>query len=134
MIDETFDDYLDEQGHIKLPEDKTLIDFVDKHSGENEDDLAYRYIDYSRERDGEYQELTWRQFGLRLRAVAARLQQVTKPFDRVACSARRAWTTSSRCSARSMRAISLSRCSTRRSPATPTGCTPCSVTASRRQS
>jgi fatty acid CoA ligase FadD32 len=84
MIDETFDDYLDEQGHITLPEDKTLIDFVDKHSLENEDDLAYRYIDYSRERDGEYQELTWAEFGRRLRAVAARLQQVTKPMDRVA--------------------------------------------------
>jgi len=84
MIDETFDDYLDEQGHIKLPDDKTMIDFVDKHSRENENDLAYRYIDYSRERDGEYQELTWGQFGKRLRAVAARLQQVTKPGERIA--------------------------------------------------
>ncbi|GAJ80589.1 putative long-chain fatty acyl-AMP ligase [Nocardia brasiliensis NBRC 14402] len=84
MIDETFDDYLDDQGNIKIRGDKTLIDFVDKHSAENGDDLAYRYIDYSRERDGEYHELTWRQFGVRLRAVAARLQQVTEPGDRVA--------------------------------------------------
>nr|WP_024802643.1 long-chain-fatty-acid--AMP ligase FadD32 [Nocardia sp. BMG51109] len=81
---ETFDDYLDEQGNIKILGDATLIDFVDKHSAANGDDLAYRYIDYSRERDGEYHELTWRQFGVRLRAVAARLQQVTKPRDRVA--------------------------------------------------
>ncbi len=84
MIGETFDDYLDEQGDIKILGDATLIDFVDKHSAANGDELAYRYIDYSREREGEYHELTWRQFGARLRAVAARLQQVTKPRDRVA--------------------------------------------------
>ncbi|BCK58072.1 long-chain-fatty-acid--AMP ligase FadD32 [Nocardia wallacei] len=84
MIGETFDDYLDEQGNIKILGDATLIDFVDKHSAANGDELAYRYIDYSRERDGEYHELTWRQFGVRLRAVAARLQQVTRPRDRVA--------------------------------------------------
>ncbi|MCP9625332.1 long-chain-fatty-acid--AMP ligase FadD32, partial [Nocardia otitidiscaviarum] len=81
---ETFDDYLDEHGNIKITGDWTLIDVVDKHSETNQDDLAYRYIDYSRERDGEYHELTWRQFGVRLRAVAARLQQVTRPGDRVA--------------------------------------------------
>ncbi|WP_433524101.1 long-chain-fatty-acid--AMP ligase FadD32 [Nocardia pseudovaccinii] len=84
MIDETFDDYLDDQGNIKIRDDKTLIDFVDKHSAENGDGLAYRYIDYSRERDGEYIELTWHEFGVRLRAVAARLQQVTRQGDRVA--------------------------------------------------
>jgi fatty acid CoA ligase FadD32 len=84
MIGENFDDYLDEQGNIKILGDATLIDFVDKHSATNGDDLAYRYIDYSRERDGEFHDLTWRQFGVRLRAVAARLQQVTRPGDRVA--------------------------------------------------
>ncbi|KAF0846084.1 long-chain-fatty-acid--AMP ligase FadD32 [Nocardia caishijiensis] len=84
MIGETLDDYLDEQGAIRIPGDQTLIDFVDKHSEANGDELAYRFIDYSRERDGEYQELTWREFGVRLRAVAARLQQVTEPGDRVA--------------------------------------------------
>nr|WP_324197548.1 long-chain-fatty-acid--AMP ligase FadD32 [Nocardia abscessus] len=83
-MDETFDDYLDDQGNIEIRGDKTLIDFVDKHSAENGDGLAYRFIDYSRERDGEYHELTWQQFGVRLRAVAARLQQVTRPGDRVA--------------------------------------------------
>nr|WP_308212179.1 MULTISPECIES: long-chain-fatty-acid--AMP ligase FadD32 [Nocardia] len=81
---ETYDDYLDEHGHITIPDDSTWIDFVDRHSTTNGDELAYRYIDYSRERDGEYHELTWRQFGVRLRAVAARLQQVTSPRDRVA--------------------------------------------------
>ena len=84
MIGKTWDDYLDEQRNIKIRGDSTLIDFVDMHSAANGDELAYRYIDYSRERDGEYLELTWRQFGVRLRAVAARLQQVTQPRDRVA--------------------------------------------------
>src|SRR5699024_10654543 len=46
--------------------------------------LAYRYLDYSTSRDGEVHELTWEEFGLRTRAIAARLQQVTEPGDRVA--------------------------------------------------
>ncbi len=84
MIGETFDDYLDERGNITMPDNQTMIDLVDKHSAAQGDELAYRYVDYSRERDGEYFELTWNQFGVRLRAVAARLQQVTQPGDRVA--------------------------------------------------
>lgn len=84
MTDDSFDDYLDEAGNITLPENRTLVDYVEKHTRNDANDLAYRYIDYSRERDGEYHDLTWKQFGVRLRAVAARLQQVTKPRDRVA--------------------------------------------------
>ena len=84
MTDETFDDYVDETGNISIPEGRTLVDYVEKHTRNDANDLAYRYIDYSRERDGDYQDLTWKEFGIRLRAVAARLQQVTKPGDRVA--------------------------------------------------
>ena len=84
MTDETFDDYLDDTGNIRIPEGRTLVDYVEKHTRNDANTLAYRYIDYSRERDGEYQDLTWKEFGIRLRAVAARLQQVTKPGDRVA--------------------------------------------------
>ncbi|WP_327094578.1 long-chain-fatty-acid--AMP ligase FadD32 [Nocardia vinacea] len=83
-MEETFDDYLDETGNIRIPDDHTLVDHVEKHTRNDANTLAYRYIDYSRERDGEAQELTWREFGIRLRAVAARLQQVTNPGDRVA--------------------------------------------------
>lgn len=79
-----FDDYLDEQGQIRLTPGHTLVDYVDDHTRNNASELVYRYIDYSRERDGEAHELTWGQFGLRLRAVAARLQQVTEFGDRVA--------------------------------------------------
>ncbi|HLS75345.1 MAG TPA: long-chain-fatty-acid--AMP ligase FadD32 [Nocardia sp.] len=83
-MEETFDDYLDETGNIRIPEGQTLVDHVEKHTRNDANTLAYRYIDYSRERDGEVHELTWQQFGVRLRAVAARLQQVTKRGDRVA--------------------------------------------------
>lgn len=79
-----FDEYVDETGHITLMPGSTLVDYVEQHTRENSDELAYRYIDYARERDGEVHELTWTEFGVRLRAVAARLQQVTKPGDRVA--------------------------------------------------
>ncbi len=79
-----FDDYIDENGHIVIAEGKTLVRHVEVNVAENADTLAYRFMDYSRERDGEAHELTWSQFGIRLRAVAGRLQQVTKPGDRVA--------------------------------------------------
>ncbi|RMI34211.1 long-chain-fatty-acid--AMP ligase FadD32 [Nocardia stercoris] len=84
LTDETFDEYLDDTGNIYIPEGHTLVDYVEKHTRNDANTLAYRYIDYSRERDGEYKDLTWQEFGIRLRAVAARLQQVTKPGDRVA--------------------------------------------------
>lgn len=83
-MDETFDDYLDENGNITIPDDRTLVDHVEMHTRNDANTLAYRYIDYSRELDGEVHELTWQEFGVRLRAVAARLQQVTTPGDRVA--------------------------------------------------
>ena len=79
-----FEEFIDENGQIVLPEGNTLLDHLEQHFAENGDDLAYRYIDYSRERDGEVHELTWQQFGVRLRAIASRLQQVTEPGDRVA--------------------------------------------------
>ncbi|MFG1785016.1 long-chain-fatty-acid--AMP ligase FadD32 [Rhodococcus oryzae] len=79
-----FDDYVDDAGNIRLMPGSTLVDHVEQHTRENADELAYRYIDYSREREGEVHELTWTQFGNRLRAVAARLQQVTEPGQRVA--------------------------------------------------
>ncbi len=84
MLNSEFEQFLDESGNIRFTEDATLVDYVERHVREEADTLAYRFIDYSRERDGEPQDLTWAQFGKRLRAVAARLQQVTQPGDRVA--------------------------------------------------
>lgn len=79
-----FEEFIDENGQIALPEGSTLLDHLEQHTASNGDELAYRYIDYSRNRDGDVDELTWAQFGVRLRAIAARLQQVTNPGDRVA--------------------------------------------------
>ncbi|MFT4125043.1 MAG: long-chain-fatty-acid--AMP ligase FadD32 [Gordonia sp. (in: high G+C Gram-positive bacteria)] len=84
MLNTEFDQFLDKDGHISITNEATLVDYVERNVREQADALAYRFIDYSRERDGEPQDLTWAQFGKRLRAVAARLQQVTKPGDRVA--------------------------------------------------
>ena len=79
-----FDEFLDETGNLHFTEEDTLVDYVERNVREKADTLAYRFMDYSRERDGEPIELTWAQFGKRLRAIAARLQQVTQPGDRVA--------------------------------------------------
>ncbi|MGU3437323.1 long-chain-fatty-acid--AMP ligase FadD32 [Actinomycetes bacterium M1A6_2h] len=80
----SFDDYVDENGRITIAEGMTLVRHVEGNVAENGDALAYRYVDFSRERDGEVHELTWSQFGARLRAVGARLRQVTNQGDRVA--------------------------------------------------
>ncbi len=84
MLSTELEDFIDETGNISFTEEATLVDYVEQNVREQADTLAYRFIDYSRERDGEPQDLTWAQFGKRLRAVATRLQQVTKPGDRVA--------------------------------------------------
>ncbi|GAA3036270.1 long-chain-fatty-acid--AMP ligase FadD32 [Gordonia defluvii] len=84
MLNTEFEQFLDENGNLSFNEDATLVDYVERNVRDQADTLAYRYIDYSRERDGEAQDLTWAQFGKRLRAVAARLQQVTEHGDRVA--------------------------------------------------
>lgn len=81
---ELIDDFFDDQGRVTLDPGRTLVDYVEENAVTAAGTLAYRYIDYSQTRDGEAHELTWEQFGLRLRAVAARLQQVTEPGDRVA--------------------------------------------------
>ncbi|GAC70941.1 long-chain-fatty-acid--AMP ligase FadD32 [Gordonia soli] len=84
MLSTELEQFLDDTGNLHFTEDYTLVDYVEQNVREQADTLAYRFIDYSRERDGEPQDLTWAQFGKRLRAVAARLQQVTEPGDRVA--------------------------------------------------
>jgi len=77
-------DYLDVDGSIVLPEDVNLVTFLDRHIAEIGDAIAYRYLDYTQHADGKVINLTWTGLGARLRAVAARLQQVTSGGDRVA--------------------------------------------------
>ncbi|OBI53893.1 fatty acyl-AMP ligase [Mycobacterium sp. E787] len=77
-------DYLDAEGHIALPDDATLTSRLYRNIAELGDAVSYRYLDYGHVADGEPVELSWTRLGVRLRAVGARLQQVTAPGDRVA--------------------------------------------------
>jgi fatty acid CoA ligase FadD32 len=71
-------------GRIKFPENANLVRHVERWATVRGDKLAYRFLDYSTERDGVVRDISWAQFGARNRAVGARLQQVTQPGDRVA--------------------------------------------------
>jgi acyl-CoA synthetase (AMP-forming)/AMP-acid ligase II len=77
-------DYLDADGSIVLPAGVNLVTFLDRHITDIGDAIAYRFLDYARDADGEMIELTWAELGARLRAIGARLQQVTSRGDRVA--------------------------------------------------
>jgi fatty-acyl-CoA synthase len=75
---------LDADGGIILPSDATLISLIDRNIANVGDAVAFRYLDYAGPFEGRAVELTWTQLGDRLRAVGARLQEVTAPGDRVA--------------------------------------------------
>jgi len=71
-------------GKIRFPENTDLVRHVEKWAKVRGDQLAYRFLDFSTERDGVAKDISWAEFGARNRAVGARLQQVTQPGDRVA--------------------------------------------------
>jgi fatty acyl-AMP ligase FadD32 len=71
-------------GQIVFPDNGNLVRHVERWAKVRGDKLAYRFIDFSTERDGVERDLRWAEFGARNRAVGARLQQVTEPGDRVA--------------------------------------------------
>src|SRR5271168_2267470 len=77
-------DYLDADGSIVLPQGVNLVTFLDRHIANIGDAIAYRYLDYTQHADGEALDLPWAELGARLRAIGARLQQVTSRGDRVA--------------------------------------------------
>ncbi len=78
------EDTLDAAGHIVLPPDVTLISLIDRNIANVGETAAYRYLDHTRSTDGYVTELTWKQLGMRMRAVAARIQRVASHGDRVA--------------------------------------------------
>ena len=80
----TIEDCLDAHGDIAFPPATTLISLIDRNVANIGDTVAYRYLDFGRSSDGEATELTWAQLDLRLRAIAARVQQATTRGDRVA--------------------------------------------------
>ncbi|MGV0837695.1 long-chain-fatty-acid--AMP ligase FadD32 [Mycolicibacterium thermoresistibile] len=71
-------------GRITFPDNGNLVRHVERWAKVRGDKLAYRFLDFSSERDGVARDLHWADFGARNRAVAARLQQVTEIGDRVA--------------------------------------------------
>jgi fatty acid CoA ligase FadD32 len=71
-------------GLLRFPDNGSVVRHVEKWAKVRGDKLAYRFVDFSTERDGVARELNWAQFSVRNRAIAARLQQVTQPNDRVA--------------------------------------------------
>jgi fatty acid CoA ligase FadD32 len=76
--------FIDKNGQIKFPENTDIVRHVEKWARVRGDQLAYRFLDFSTERDGVAKDISWSEFGARNRAVGARLQQVTQPGDRVA--------------------------------------------------
>ncbi|OIN79112.1 fatty acyl-AMP ligase [Mycobacterium malmoense] len=77
-------DYVRADGTIVLPDGITLTSFFDQYRAAFGDSPAYRFIDYAKDQDGRVVELSWNGLWSRVRAIGARLQQVTKPGDRVA--------------------------------------------------
>lgn len=83
------EDCLDDEGNIVLPPGVTLISLIDRNVAAVGDAVAYRYldhtgVDHTGADDVRVTELTWTDLGVRLRAIGARLQQLTSRGDRVA--------------------------------------------------
>lgn len=78
------EDCLDADGNIALPPDTTLISLIDRNITYVGDTVAYRFLNYGGSGEGHADEITWADFGVRLRAVAAHIQQFAGPGDRVA--------------------------------------------------
>jgi fatty acid CoA ligase FadD32 len=76
--------FIGKDGQIRFPDNTDLVRHVEKWARVRGDQLAYRFLDFSTERDGVAKDISWSEFGARNRAVGARLQQVTQPGDRVA--------------------------------------------------
>src|SRR6185312_11123660 len=77
------DDCLDADGNIALPPGTTLISLIERNVANIGDLVAFRYLDYARS-EGQAHEVTWTEFGVRLKAISARVQQFAGPGDRVA--------------------------------------------------
>ncbi|WP_077101180.1 fatty acyl-AMP ligase [Mycobacterium terramassiliense] len=71
-------------GKIVVPEGVTLTSNFDRNRAQLGDSPAYRFLDYSQDQDGRVVELSWNELWSRVCAIGARLQQVTRPGDRVA--------------------------------------------------
>src|ERR1700756_180486 len=78
------EDCLDAEGGVVMPPGATLISLIERNIANVGDAVAYRYLDYSRASDGQVTEVTWTQFGVRLQAIGAHVQQAAARGERVA--------------------------------------------------
>ncbi|QRY45327.1 AMP-binding protein [Mycolicibacterium boenickei] len=78
------ENYVRDDGTIVVPDGVTLTSFLDRNRLIFGDEPSYRFLDYSTDPDGRAVELSWNALWSQVCAVGARLQQVTKPRDRVA--------------------------------------------------
>jgi fatty-acyl-CoA synthase len=78
------DDCVDSRGEIALPPGLTLVSLIERNVASVGETVAYRYLDFARAQDGDVTDITWAQFDVRIRAIAARIQQVAARGDRVA--------------------------------------------------
>ncbi len=78
------ENYVSDDGTIVVPDGVTLTSFLDRNRFIYGDEPSYRFLDYSTNPDGQAVELSWNALWAQVCAVGARLQQVTKPRDRVA--------------------------------------------------
>jgi acyl-CoA synthetase (AMP-forming)/AMP-acid ligase II len=71
-------------GTIVVPEGLTLTSYFERNRATFGDSPSYRFIDYSQHQEGRAVEISWNALYSLVRAIGARLQQVTRPGDRVA--------------------------------------------------
>ena len=77
-------DFVLADGTIVLPDGLTLTSYLEQNRAAFGDLPSYRFIDYAKDPEGRVVELSWNGLWSQVRAIGARLQQVTKPGDRVA--------------------------------------------------
>lgn len=82
LAERQIEEYLDADGNVAIPDGVSLNSYLGHNIAALAEKPSYRYLDY--ERNGEVIELTWAGFGVRVHAVGARLQQVTRPGERIA--------------------------------------------------
>ncbi|GAB7071045.1 AMP-binding protein [Mycobacterium hodleri] len=78
------EDCLDADGGVRLPPGVTLSSLIDRNVTFVPDEVAYRYLDYTRSDAGHAVEMTWAQLGVRIRAIGAQVQRLVSRDDRVA--------------------------------------------------
>ena len=76
-------DCVDADGEIALPPGTTLVSLIDRNVANVGNTVAYRFLDFSRS-EGAVAEITWAQLDVRMRAIAARIQQSVPRGERVA--------------------------------------------------